>query len=291
MNILPLVLTFIIIFACLGTSFLREIKSYFLVESSLVGYNRAERVVSNTTLQREYKKTKGESLNKKGESSSEKNPTSTASRRTLFPPMEVSKINLGALAKEEGTLSLHPLYESCARLLRALYKPKILSEEKLEYRLLDELLKKARAKPDADLAELYPDDPKLKKIYYRMLKGTNQYGQGKGVPPITDFFYLDKEEKAVWTGFASPLLLEALFDKEIAAAIVAFEQAESEKTDKPHVISKEELAILFMNHPAKASLLTSVELFLNPSRRAPARTTIGGRDKKTGIAVERSTLH
>ncbi len=288
MNILPLVLAFIIIFSCLGVSFLREIKSYFLVETSLAGYNRAERVVSNTAVQREYKKTKGESLNKKGESSPAKKPVSTASRRTLFPPMEVSKLNLEPLAKEEGNPSLHPLYEPCARLLRALYGKKILSEEKSEYQLLGELLKKARAKPDADLAELYPDDPKLKKMYYRMLKGTNQYGNERGIPPLTDFFYLDKEGKAVWTGFASPLLLEALFDEEMAAAILAFEQTESEKSGNPYTISKEDLATLFMNHPGKASLLTSVEPFLNPSRKAPARAIIGGRDKTTGIAIEKN---
>ena len=58
--------------------------------------------------------------------------------------MEVSKLNLEPLAKEEGNLSLHPLYEPCASLLRALYGKKILSEEKSEYLLLGELLKKAQ---------------------------------------------------------------------------------------------------------------------------------------------------
>lgn len=291
MNILPLVFTFLIIFSCIALTFFREVKSYFLVESTLDGYRRTERVVGNAIAQKAYRKIKGDPLVKKEKEKSDASKE-YVSRRTLFPPLENAKFNIGALVKEEGELKLHPLYEPLAALLRLLYQDRLYAKEQngedLEYRLVEAMLKKARKLSHVEnLSELYPDDPKLKAIYYRMLKGTNQYSRESGIPPLSDFLCFDKEGKAASLCFASPLILEALFGSEIASGILAEEKKKWEESNKYYFFTKEDFQTLLTNNPSKGSLLPSIESYLDYSKGFKARDRFGGRDKITGIGVEK----
>lgn len=288
MNILPFVFTFLLIFASLSITFFKEVKSCTLTESTLEGYSRTKRVVSNTLIKKAYQKIKSDPAVKKEAAKTRK--AHYVSKRSFFPPLDNAKFNLAALVKEPTDAKLHPLYEVLARLLRILYQERVFSkekEEKIEYRLMDVILKKARQISDVEsLSELYPDDPMLKRIYYKLLRGTNQYSRTEGIAPLSDFVKFDTEAKAASLAFASPVLLEALFDADAAVKIVEEERKQWDETQKYYFFSKEDLQKLLMLDPVKAGKFTVLDTHLDYSKNMIARERLGGRDKKTGIGVQ-----
>jgi hypothetical protein len=292
-NILPLVFTFLIILSCISFTFLREIKSVFLVERSLEGFHRAERVVNNKIAQKAYRDIRGEAFNKKEPNSKTDKKKDYISKRSSSPPLDSSKFNLGPLVHCEGELRLHPFYEPLAEFLRLLYKnclfAKVPHSEKIEYRLIEAMIKKARQFPDIDhpIEQLYPDDPALAKVFYKMLKGTNRYDRNQGIPPLENFILLNKEKTCVSLSFASSILLEALFSDEIATQILQEEKQKYEETNKYYYFSKEDLQATLMKNPSRASSFSSLESYLNYSKQSPPRTMIAGRDSKTGIGIQK----
>jgi hypothetical protein len=207
--------------------------------------------------------------------------------------LESSKFYLKPLAKDDTEFKTHPLYEPLANLLRILYQKNLFSKPntpgRVEYLLLDAIVKKIRKYPDAELlSDLCPDDPRLKAIYYKMLKGTNQYSPEKGIPPFSDFFSMEKSGKSISLSFASPPLLEALFGQEIALEILSNERKNSESSNKYYYISKEDLQNLLFKNPSTASLLPAIEPYLDHSKQLKPRNSLHGRDQITGIGLEKS---
>jgi hypothetical protein len=291
-NILPLVFTFLIIFLCIASTFLREVKSFDLVETVLNSFNRTERQLNNTIASKAYRKMKGKAINKKDTGSTQTKKRTYTSRRSFFPPFENSKFNLEPLIKYEGEFKLHPLFEPLAEMLRLLYKKTIFDRhphlEKIEYRLLDAIIIKARKHPEAeDLSELFPDDPELRSIYYKMLKGTNQYNEKKGIPSFGDFASLRKKTPALFFCFASPPLLEALFNHEIATHILQEEQKKREESNTYHYFPKEDLQILLMKNPTLSSRYSTLEPYIDHTQQMEPRREIGGIDRTTGLSVKK----
>ncbi len=287
MNILPLIFTFLVIFSCIALTFFKEMKSYVLMESSCDGFYRTERVVSNAIIRKAYHKISGESLNKKSSTPSQKQKNvEYLSKRNFFPPYDNSKFHLAPLIVHQGELHLHPLYEYLAQFLRLLYKEKL--KPGTEYHLIDAMIKKARKQETEVLADLHPDDPALKQVFYKLLKGTNQYSQENGIPPLGDFISLSKSEHAAFFSFASPVLLEAFFGEEIALAVLAEEKKKWETDGKYFFFSKEELQALITKNPAHASQFSILESYFNYSKQPSPRDQIAGKDIKTGIRVEKS---
>jgi hypothetical protein len=292
-NILPLIFTFLIIFSCIAFSFLKEVKSYTLIETALHGYNRTEQALSNAAARKTYNKIKGEPLEKQeGEKNSSPAIKQYVSRRYFFPALENSKFNLSPLIQAGGQFKLHPFYEPLAGLIRQLYRNNLFSKEKksekLEYRLLDAMLQKARHQSNVhELVELFPDDPSLKKLYYQMLKGTNQFSEAKGIPPLGEFLAIQKSDKAVCISFASIPLLKALFGEDISSLILKVEQEKWSESGKYYYFNKQNLEMALVQTTSKASLLTALDTYFNYSKQFTQRELIGGRDKITGIAVTR----
>jgi hypothetical protein len=290
-NILPLVFTFLIIFSCISLTFLREVKSFSLIETSLDGYNRTQRGVSNAIARNAYRKIKADPAKKNASDKTKVASGEYHSKRCLFPPVENSKLNLRSLIKQQQDCKRHPLYEPLAKLMRLLYQKSVFekekSSEKLEYRLIDEMVKKARKLVELkSFAEICPDDPALRKIYYKMLKGTNQYSRSEGIPPLSHFLSLSKAEKEVSLSFASPPILDALFGQEISSTILEVEREKWEQSNKYYFFSKEDLEALLLKSPTKAPFLALLEPHLDYSKQPAPRNQIAGRDKITGIAVE-----
>lgn len=290
MNILPLIFTFLIIFSCIAFTFLKEVKSFSLIETVIHGYNRTERALSNAIPRKVYKKIKEDKAKKADNQPKEKVLKKYSSMRCLFPLLETSKFNLGPLIRHQGTLKLHPLYEPLANLFRLQYGERVLKKEpkaeKLEYRLIDEILKKAQKLQDCEnLAELYPEDPTLRRIFYKMLRGTNQYSNATGIPPLDSFLSLTKEEKALSLSFTSPAILEAFFGKEITLELLKVEYSKWMELNIYYYFSKEEFQNIMMKAPAKAAFFTSLDPFLDYSKQFEARSFIGGKDQITGITV------
>lgn len=268
-------------------------KSFSLIETAIHGYNRTERTLSNTIPRKAYRKIKVEASSKIEKGNKEKGRKNYSSMRSLFPPLDNSKFNLSPLIKEPGTLKLHPLYEPLANLIRLQYRERLFKKEpkseKLEYRLIDEILKKAQKYPDTEnLAELYPEDLTLRKIFYKMLKGTNQYTEDKGIPPLGSFLVLSKKEKALSLSFTSPIILEAFLGKEIALEILEIERSKWRELNSYYYLSKEDFQNIAMKSPAKAAFFTSLDPYLDYSKQFTPRHQIGGRDRITGITVQKT---
>lgn len=291
MNILPLILAFLLVFGGIALTFLRESKSFWIMESSLASLERTERAVNNRLAQRAYLTHRGDPLVKR---EGEKEPPKTRfqCRRALFPPLEESKFNLQALFAHEGPVQLLPLYESLAEYLRALYQKNLFSAhhypEKIEYKILDALLAKGHAlKVVHSFSELYPEDPKLQKLFYKMLKGTTLQNEKGGYPAFEDCFSLREKEAAICICFATPQILEVLFDKKMADLILEEEKKKWAKEGKNLPISKEELQALLFSNPVHAATLSSIESYLGYSAHSAARKVVWGKDRRTGITAQK----
>jgi len=294
MNILPLIFAFLFIFSCFAFAFLKEAKSFFLAETVFDSHNRVERTLQNSIAKKTYNKYKGEAtLPNREKKSSQQNKKNLLSYRSLFPPLEASKFNLSPLIKCNGEFKLHPLYEPLAELLRILYWKNLFAPEKrdhIEYSIIDALLTKARKDPETiSLADLAPDTPEIKKIYYRMLKGTNQYTVGgNGIPPLGDFIgFREGANSAISFSFASKALLEAFFNQEIASQITSTEQKKAAESNKYHYFSKDELQPLLMKNPAQFSSFSALEPYIDYSKQLKPRKEKGGKDEKTGLGIKK----
>lgn len=288
MNILPLVIAFLLIFGGAALTFLRGVKCFGIMETTFTSFHKTERELNNALAQRAYSKFKGYPIAKKeGEKSS---TAPFRSRRTLSPPYENSKFNLFPLFEYQGEIKLHPLYESAAQLLRLMYQKNLFvlqgKNEKIEYALLDALLYQGRSNKEAAiLADLFPKDPKLQKLFYKTLKGTTQRDEERGYPPMEDFFCIREKEPVISLPYASPLLLEALLGTEITEFIMEEEVKIWEGTGKHTPISKEQLRTYLLNHPGKSGTFAAIDPFLSDAKLTPIRETISAKDRRTGIAI------
>ena len=292
MNVLPMIFAFLLIFAGISFTFLRDTKSFQILESSFEGYQRTERKVNNALAQKAYRKIKGDPVKKNQKEPAIKTSKEFQSRRAFFPPFENSKCNLAPLfASDQNPKSNHPLYEPIATLLRLLYEKSVFSKTAqggLEYQILDALLEKAKAlETVTDLNELIPEDKALQPIYYKLLKGTNVCTEEKGYPPLSDYFSIQPGKLPIYLSFAAPQLLEALFGKEIKEFILNKEQKEWESTKKYVYFSKEELQELIQRYPMKTQLLSLLEPFIDGSKQFAPRKDFGGKDKLSGLAVRK----
>jgi hypothetical protein len=287
MNILPFIFAFLFVFSFFAFNFLKEKKSFVLTETVLDSHNRVESNLQNKIVSKAYAKLTAEP--KPTNPTAKQTPKSFVSYRTLFPPMETSKFNLTPLIKDTTEFKLHPLYEPLANLFRVLYGKTLYKTENIEYRILDALLTKARKNPELEnIADIDLDDPTIKNIFYKMLKGTNQYEVGKeGIPPLEDFLAIGEENTAISFSFASAALLEALFGEKITAHIFLEEEKKRKELNKYYYFSKEELQALATKNPAQFSNFSSIEPYINYSKKVKSRKEKGGKDDKTGLAIKK----
>jgi len=290
MNILPFVLAILLVFSYVTTTFVQGEKSLFIEERSIDGFHRAERATNNLLARRLYNHQHGKLLNKKGESScrKKKNKQEYFSKRNCFPPHEEMKLHLGSFVEHAGEPSTHPLYESFATFLRLLYKEHIFSKypqiEKIEYRLINAMVDKAKKHPGVKrIAELYPEDPELSSVFHKMLQGTNQYDGKRGIPPLEDVILLGKKKEIATLSFASPLLLETLFGQQIATEIQDYEKKKWKETGKYHAFSKEDLQKLASHHPGQSSLFDKLSPLLEYSKKYTGKTEEGSKDDVSGL--------
>lgn len=289
MNILPLIVAFLFVFSFFAFNFLKEQKSFVLTETVFDSYNRVESNLQNNIVRKAYSKFKTEAPPPKTTNPTAKQtPKNFVSYRTFFPPLETSKFNLTPLIKDTAEFKLHSLYEPLANLFRILYGKTLYKTENIEYSILDAMLMKARKHPEMEnLADIDLDDPAIKIIFYKMLKGTNQYQVGReGIPPLGDFLAIGKENYPISFSFASAALLESLFGKEITTHIFLEEEKKRTELNKYYFLSKEELQALVTKNPAQFLNFSSIEPYIDYSKQFKSRKETGGKDEKTGLAIK-----
>jgi len=298
MNILPIVFAFMFIFSFLTLGFIQEHAHSILSEKSFKSFYDTSRIASNAVAQKLYKriKTQPPPPNPSEQSAAPvKSVTSQKkyrSLRELFPPLDKSKFNLTALFELQTEPKNHPLYEICASLLHVLYEESLFKHTKhedLEYDLLNAMLKTYRTKGTIKtLSDLYPDAPHLQSIFYKMLKGTNQYDVSSkhGIAPLEDFFILDKTP-SIHFSFASACLLKAVFGEKIALKILNEEKKKYETEGKKISLTKEELTVLLANDPLRASLVLELDQHIDFSKKSPKRVLLSQKDKSSGLVVKK----
>jgi hypothetical protein len=287
MNILPLVLSSILILAIGSAALFREGKSTHLQEYCYSGFMKAERQARSEMVKRNYdriKKKQGPEKKKPGEKKSPPDET-FVSRKERSCITELSSLNISSLFTSKSPI----LYEISAKLIRALYKEAPFFKEakipQLEYRLLDSMIAKAKANKKAiHLWELSPDEEELQPIFYKMLKGTHF-----SYPSLGDYITFDrnKERKAINFSFASTPLLAVLFSDAGAQAILDEEYKLWEKDHRNHRLSDNALLELLQEVPDKPFDLGNVKNHLDFTTKSPLKKMLIGKDDKTQITVKK----
>ena len=296
MNLLPLIFAFILIFSLLTTGLLRQEIRSAISTKSIESFYTLSRDILNKQWQKQHNKitnvrNDSTATEKKPTPSATKKPKKHSSLRTGFPPKEMMKSNLLPLLQLQTNPQDHPLYEVNANLLRLLYEENLFkqtTQTEVEYAILNALIKSYYLNKEAQtLCEFVLETEELKKIYYKMLRGTNQYEikTGKGIPPLEDFFCLASNKPAIYFTFASPPLLEALLGKKGALTILEREKQSAEK--KP-MSAQDQLSDL---DPAIKSFILELGSYISFSQENAKITTHGKRDETTGLAVKKKLIY
>jgi hypothetical protein len=283
MNILPFIFTFLILLSFGSYALLQQRLATTFESKSYRGYMRAERLVRNRTQSKLYYRKK--SIDQK-ETSEKTEPKDFENPRTIFPPSESSRFNLYSLFHDNPSPLL---YEAAVKLLNILYQHTPFFKKDLAYRMVDAWIEKGHGKKECAWVDLFPDDPPLREIFYKMLKGTNHYDRSShplvGYPPLEDFFHLNHDKnKAVCFPFASEPILSAFFEEKVVLAILDKETLKAQKDRKKYFLDQTELQVLLKD---KSPQIT--ELFNWDTRRSP-NEYIKEIDPKTQITCRKKIL-
>jgi hypothetical protein len=290
MNILPLIFTFLILLTLGSYAFVQQRMASTVETRSYLGSMRAERLIRNRRQSKLYyqiPKEKQETAQEK-----ERKKKFNYAPRDKFPPQESARINLAFLFVETPPPLL---YETTAKFLEILYgHTSFFKGKNPAYPLLDAWIEKAKKnKASLTWIDLFPDDPSLKELFYKMLKGTSHYDlRQTGYPPLEDFFCIreDKKGAAIYYPHASLVLLKALFDEKILASILQSEEDKREKNPEKHCLDKAELeALLSTDAKLSGQLSQIMELFCWNKGRQTAEY-LKETDKVTNIRVRKKVV-
>lgn len=273
MNILPLVFSFLLIFSLFSHVLMRNALSF-----SSSKKNFCEHLIAKQHLRSKWECRKyalyGKKENKPSPkpTSRPKSPkTSLAKPKTShrLDPQYNEKWNLSHLIQSPKPI---PYLDSCCeKFLEILYghtpfwQAAIKQQPDLAKRLIDAFKQKKAVKPE-ELSTLFPEDPSLQKVFYKMLKGSSLYDLKKkeGYPPLEDFFCLHpKDKKTLRLPQASYYAIEALLGKEIAQHILELEGKKQQTTGRALSITKQEISSLLetVNSPIGMKDLSSLIYF------------------------------
>jgi hypothetical protein len=288
MNILPLVCGLLFVLVLGATTLIKDRMASEIEEKSFNGFMQAGREMQTKIARKLYAAATTPAKKKEAGKPKGKREAVFHSRRESPHPHNASCLNISKLlSKKPNDL----LYQMAAKLIRILYghanffKEAETSIADLEYRLLDEMIDKGKSANT--ITDLCPDNPLLRTVFYKMLKGTNQYDlkAAKGYPPLADFISIEREKKPISFCFASRPVLEACFGDGLTLEILNTEKKKWEKDHIHHTVTQKELRELLMHHP---KLQFQFDLFLDLlsfSNRSGKRSSTVGTDPTTGLNV------
>lgn len=300
MNILPFVLSILIILGITGSTLSQGHIAMTVEKSAITGYLNAHCKRWNKQEQALYTKATRE-IRKRARigAKAEKAPTAPKESKSSIPVEEIEEEDSAQqtiyfrqkkCSYESGKFALAPLlgklegsalqtyvYEKAAELIRMLYAkaPFWKEEEHYEFQILDALVK---MDPETPLYHLFPKDSLLEQVFYRMLKGTNTYQLEKdiGYPPFLDFFRVEPRPTSTFAlNFqrAPQPLLKVLLGKELTEKIETMEKSSNTS------LTQKEWEALLQAYPQKKTELEQIKLKF--STHEPA--TIVVTDSRTGI--------
>lgn len=300
MNILPIIFAFILIFSFLTSSVMHEANHCIVSEKALKGLHLTSRFASNAVAKKRYNRIKPPPSSPKlsqehplpSVSPTNKVRKTYTSPRVAFPPFENSKFNLLPLLELKTEPKNHILYEICASLFRELYKDSLFKQIKrdgLEYDLLNAILTTCRTKNTIKtLSDLYPQEAHLRRLFYKMLKGTNQYDLSikQGIARLEDFFTLNKGP-VIYFSCASIPLLHALFGEKTTSKILSEEKQKYAKGEKKIALTQDELTALLSHDPARSSTILELDKHMTFSHKHMKQSTICKKNTQNGLIVQK----
>lgn len=241
MNFLPFVLSFLFILMLASSALFHSFRSTTIEKKIIVAQNRARLGLINLEEKRKisklYKKEKKkEALLPLSLAKKIKNKTSSDIRR-LRRGYDVSKLNLSILWTKSDPSLYRLIHESAIRLIHLLYKNADFYRESWDKDLARTILHAMTEQKGDSFLELFPTDPLLAKIYYKMLKGTNT-----GYPSLEEYFILDPKGGPTHFRYASAELLEALLGDKTAQQIM--------EAEKSGILTQEQLRDLLQQNPS-----------------------------------------
>ncbi|MGE5196159.1 MAG: hypothetical protein ACM3JI_02385 [Anaerolineae bacterium] len=303
MNILPLITSFLMILAFLAASLANRTSDFQHNALTTMGFMKAEHALRNEIQKHSYEtmyveiknsaEPEEENTKDQGPKKERKPKHFSKSHRENKHIDPRSRVNLLLLFEDLPSKNHQFLYEACASLIRELYKKTSFfkSIERLEYRLLDELISTAKDHPNPlALTDLFPKDSSLSEAFYQMLKGTPYDLQETGFPPLDEVFTLerDKKNKALNLAYASKVTLCAFFGEKLAEDLIQKELEKATAANSFSFLSFEEIKSILLTKTQTAFDGTDIEqLCYNETRAKKKQEPMLGKDDKTGIQLKK----
>lgn len=298
MNILPLVLSLLIVLSFSSISLLNERRATQIETKSFLGHMatvRQARNMQEEDLFRGWAKVVASENPEAVLPSSplEKKPRTQeelaqyATWYTLRRSCSYSQFNLAPL-KECFDEKIRKI---AVTLIDTLYEhaPFYQAAKKKTHKLPEEILALILKTDSEDFISLIEENSPHLETLYKMVKGTNTYDLkiNQGYPPLEDFFSYEKEEKSLFRlHFASLPLLEAVFGEEIPALIAAKEEEKWLAHTPQPFVSEQELNDLILKENTSEKPLTFLAPYINYIHQPPQRTTLYIIDNKTKIRLK-----
>lgn len=239
MNILPFVLSFLLLMSLLVGSMLKEMKGLAVGRNVVATKVHEDQNLQSEIATQQYKDKTEEGSTAPVKEKGPKKPKEVRqdnkpiSRRSYYCSTEWAKFQLRSLLDKPESAQRLPAYNVAIRLIEDLYSHanfwKTTADPKLATKIIDQLLKGK----GEELIDRFKEDAKLETIFRRMLAGTNSYDveHKKGYPPFLDFFSLEKngKNKAIAFVYASYPVLQAAIGKKLVEKLKIAEQSNKDK--------------------------------------------------------------
>lgn len=254
MSFLPFVLSLLMILV-LGSSFLfTSFRSTSIEKTVILAQNRAHLALMSKQAEADYKTSEIKKPTEKDNNSphqTTQTPKEQKDKISVFKDKrskrtgrESSKFNLWPLINDKNKTASISLYKSAIKLIQILYKDADFYKKAKDPELAQKILNEMIAKKKEDFTELFPDNPLLSEIYYKMLKGSNT-----GYPPLREYFKNEKTDKApIQWAYASTPVLQAILGEEATKRILAAEKTAWEANHRTKILPKETLRTLLQSH-------------------------------------------
>ncbi|NGX45097.1 MAG: hypothetical protein K940chlam2_00239 [Chlamydiae bacterium] len=251
MNILPMVTAFALLFALCSYTLLHQSIAVQFESIKVRGAHRIERVLLTELDRISYHRHPVKTSNKKKDKPKDKEITEMKyhSPRMVFNKKPLTKLNLAPLLTVEESPDQKLLQIAAMTLIKNLYQYTSVYEEEMEKELFTLLLKTLKEHPEIEsLQQAYAHLEERRELFYKLFRGTQNYqlSSNVGLPPLTDFFILEKKRASMQFAHASRPVLEAILGLPLTATILQEEEARWHEDHKEHPFTKVELSDLLL---------------------------------------------
>lgn len=284
MNILPLVLSFIMILGMISMSLFQGAHHTDYLAYQQIKYQKVQRALQNKLEKKALSAHLPPEKPNKGEA---KKRTHYISPRLNKEAKESSKLHIASLFTQKKEPNL-PLEKILSRLILILYGEKAFffhpkySKEELSTIIVKKIIQKGKQEEaPTHFSDLYPEDSEIKNIFYKMLKSKTAFGDYVSLEPSV-------QRKPICINAASIPLLQAAFGQKITTEILQKEEEKYFSEDSGSSILK---ADDFKEILTKTSSSESLDLLVQYHSPRKEKTTIRQIDPQSDLVLSLSIKH